>query len=189
MLLWAVPLTAVALLGAVAGGLFARHLYTAMEQAAEPLPETSTVPSPVPDPPGLESVMLSEAAQRHPDSESVRDLLQRHFDAINESDYPKWRRTVVRAKRINQPLGQWLQEYRTTEDGTIEVHRIVPGPGRTLRVVMSFISTQDRGHAPKSVPAECLRWRVVYRLAPEDGRLRLGQGLPDSSLPRRCEDG
>ncbi|KGI79770.1 hypothetical protein IL38_21465 [Actinopolyspora erythraea] len=187
-MLWAVPLTVVALLGAVAGGFFARHLYAVMDEASEPLPESSTVPSPVPEPPGLESVMLSEAAQRHPDSKAVRDLLQRHFDAINESHYPKWRTTVVRAKRINQPLAQWLQEYRTTEDGTIEVHRIAPGPGRTLRVVMSFISTQDQDHAPKSVPAECLRWRVVYRIVPEGEQLRLGQGLPESSLPRRCED-
>ncbi|SDK69779.1 hypothetical protein SAMN04487820_11155 [Actinopolyspora mzabensis] len=187
-MLWALPITAVALVGAVAAGLFARNVYGDVAQRAEPVPESSAAPTPEGDPPGTGRVALSEGARRHPDAETVQQLLQEHFDAINENKYYQWRNTVVRAKRINQPFEQWQQEYRTTEDGTVVIHRIVPGPEATMRVIMTFVSTQDPADAPKSMPAECLRWRVVYRIVPTSEGLRLGQGLPDSSLPRRCAE-
>ncbi len=138
------------------------------------------------DPPGRQRVVLKPGARRHPDSTVVRNLLQRHFDAINQRNYQQWRTTVVQAKRLNQPYGKWREEYESTRDGSVTVHRIVRGPEGTLRVIMSLVSVQDREDAPKDMPATCLRWRVVYQLVVEEGKLRLGQGLPDSSLHNEC---
>ncbi|WP_092975350.1 hypothetical protein [Actinopolyspora lacussalsi] len=188
LLLWALPVTAVALVGAVVAGLFARNVYGGVAQRVESAPESSASPTPEGEPPGTRRVALSEGARRHPDAEAVQRLLQRHFNSINKDKYYLWRSTVVRAKRINQPYEQWQDEYHSTEDGTVVIHRIVPGPDATMRVVMSFISTQDPADAPKSMPAGCLRWRVVYRIVPNSEGLRLGQGLPDSSLSKRCAE-
>nr|WP_246300666.1 hypothetical protein [Actinopolyspora biskrensis] len=167
--------------------MWARTLYGTPTPSHARVPEIPSFPNAAQDAPGSKRVSLEEGARSHPDSGAVRDLLQQHFDAINKRNYQQWRTTVVRAKRLNQPYEQWIDEYGTTQDGTVTVHRIVRGPEGTLRLVMSLVSTQSEEAAPEEMPLTCLRWRVVYRVVPEDGELKLGQGLPDSSLTNRCE--
>ncbi|PRW64163.1 hypothetical protein CEP50_06745 [Actinopolyspora mortivallis] len=173
----------------VGGGVLARSFYASPTSSSE---ETSAQLPPFTgssqEPPGRQRVVLEPGARQHPDSTVVRNLLQRHFDAINQRNYQQWRATVVRAKSLNQPYGEWRDEYESTRDGSVTVHRIVRGPDGTLRVLMSLVSVQDREDAPKDMPLTCLRWRVVYQLVVEEGELRLGQGLPDSSLHNKCEN-
>ncbi|NHD18544.1 hypothetical protein G9447_14955 [Actinopolyspora sp. BKK1] len=184
--LWVVALTVVVLLSAVGVGLWARPLYRTPAGSHERVPEIPSFPNSAQDAPGSQRVSLDEGARNHPDSEVVQQLLQQHFDAINRRNYQQWRGTVVRAKRLNQPYEQWIDEYGTTQDGTVTVHRITRGPKGTLRLIMSLVSTQSKEDAPEDMPLTCLRWRVVYQVVSEDGELRLGQGLPDSSLNNRC---
>ncbi|WP_245560196.1 hypothetical protein [Actinopolyspora halophila] len=176
------------LLSAVGVGLWARTFYGNPTASHDRVPEIPSFPNSAQDAPGSQRVSLEKGARSHPDSGAVRDLLQQHFDAINQRNYQQWRTTVVRAKRLNQPYDQWIDEYGTTKDGTVTVHRIVRGPEGTLRLIMSLVSTQSKEDAPDEMPLTCLRWRVVYRVVPEDGELKLGQGLPDSSLTNRCEN-
>lgn len=174
-----------AVIGAVAGGFLARDLYPKVRPSGSER-YRPTAPEPSEEPPGTDTVRLSRAAKAHPEHDRVRALLQRHFRGINRGSYELWASTVVAEKRNNQPKGQWLSEYDTTFDGSILVYRILPDRDRGLRVLMTFTSVQQPEDAPNSMPVDCLRWRVVYRIRSTAGGLRLGEGLPDSSLFRPC---
>lgn len=181
---WGVLVVAV-LLAAVIAGVALRAWYgeSAREDAASAGPSTARQPG---KEPGSGRVELSPSAADHPDHVAVRILLQTHFNSINLKRYDRWKTTVVAEKQRRQPESSWREEYRTTQDGSIEVLRIMPGPEGSLRVMLTFTSTQHPSDAPPSVQSGCLRWRVVYPVVRDAGGLRFGVGLPDSSLARPC---
>lgn len=148
-----------------------------------PAPSTSAAPGGQPGPGRVE---LSRSVARHPDHAAVRILLQTHFNSINLKRYDRWKTTVVPEKQRRQPESAWRDDYESTRDGSITVRRLVPGPRDSLRVMLSFTSTQDPADAPPSMRVECLRWRVVYPIVRASGGLRLGVGLPGSSLFLPC---
>lgn len=176
-------------LGAAAGaGMLLRQPppvgVPAASSAAAP---TTTAPSPLgADQPGPRTVTFTADAAQHPDSDMVRALLQRHFDAISLGDYDRWTTTVVRERAEATPEDDWRVQYRSTADGSIVVHRIQARPGGGLTVLLSFTSVQDPADAPKDAPLTCLRWRVSYPVVTESGQLRLGPGNPATSLKDPC---
>lgn len=162
-----------------------------------PARETATAPSgdatatttrqPVPDEqPGPRTVRLAPDAAEHPDGGAVRDLLQRHFDAINFGDYAGWTSTVVDERAAGTPENEWREQYATSTDGSILVHRLEPRPGGGLIVLLSFTSVQDPDDAPEDAPFRCLRWHVSYPVVSESDQLRLGPGDPDTSRRQHC---
>jgi hypothetical protein len=119
-----------------------------------------------------------------PGGADIQTLLQRHFDAINNGDYEAWQATVTRQRAAGFPKQKWLDQYESTVDGTILVHRIEPTTAGSV-VLISFTSTQDRALAPDQQSA-CLRWRVGYLVVIEREQLRLGPSEPAVSQYTPC---
>nr|BFE54480.1 hypothetical protein GCM10017745_79070 [Saccharothrix mutabilis subsp. capreolus] len=164
--------------GVLAREAYRRPVQAVGDQIALPTASSSVPRSAQPGPP---TVQLSIDAALHPDGQRVRELLQRYFDAINAHDYEAWAKTVT-ADRVNRtPRIRWESDYESSKDGTIQVHRVETVTAGRLRVMMTFISTQDVAKAPAELQADCIRWRVVYPLQEEAGSLRVDLGTEGSS--------
>lgn len=164
-------------------GVLAREAYRRPVQAAGDQIAVPTASSSVPRSaqPGPSSVQLSIDAALHPDGQRVREVLQRYFDSINDHDYDAWAKTVTAERVSRTPRIRWESDYESSRDGSIQVHRVeTVMPGR-LRVMMTFVSTQDVAKAPAELQADCIRWRVVYPLQEEAGSLRVDLGTEGSS--------
>lgn len=179
---WLVPAVLLAVMVTAAGGLLARDLYadTAAAPTQQPVvPSTSAVPPS--ERPGSRAVQGTEDAIRHPMYETVRQLLQTHFDAINGRSYERWMTTVTSTHIENRPEDEWRAAYRSTQDGSVVVHRIEAGPPGRARVMLGFTSTQDVVDAPPELPEECIRWHVIYALTVENGAWRIDAGATGAS--------
>ncbi|GAA1345400.1 hypothetical protein GCM10009660_36260 [Catellatospora bangladeshensis] len=163
-------------------GVLARDAY---HRPAQAVGDRIAVPSASPVPreaqPGSPAVQLSIDAALHPDGERVREVLQSHFDAINAHDYDRWAGTVTEERVNRTPRARWESDYESSRDGTIQVHRVETVSPTRLRVLMSFVSTQDVAKAPADLPVDCIAWRVVYPLQAEGGSLRVDFGTEGSS--------
>lgn len=172
---------------AVGAGLLLRD--PAPEPAAAPsagVTSTAIRPMAPGEQPGPQMVRFAADAAEHPARDAVQDLLQGHFDAINFGDYARWASTVVAERAAGTPEDEWREQYATTIDGSIQVHRMEPRPGGGLTVLLSFISVQDPADAPEDAPYRCLHWHVSYPVVTESEELRLGPGDPDTSRKSRC---
>lgn len=115
--------------------------------------------------------------------DAVLSLLQAYFDAINAKNYDAWRDTVTSQRLASTSRAEWLHNYHTTRDGSIVVYRIESGGVAALRVLLSFVSTQDPGAAPPDFPHTCIRWRVVFPLTLEGAGWKLDAG-PTGASPQ-----
>lgn len=184
---WGVAVSVGVLVLAVGAGLLLRD--PAREPSAVPSGDataTTTRQLPPDEQPGPLMVQFTEDAAEHPDRDAVQDLLQGHFDGINFGDYARWRSTVVAERAEGTPEDMWREQYATSTDGNVLVHRMEPRPGGGLTVLLSFTSVQDPDDAPEDAPFRCLRWHVSYPVVTESDRLRLGPGDPDTSRKDRC---
>ncbi len=136
--------------------------------------------------PGPTTVALVEDVLAHPDAARVRTVLQKYFDAINAGDYRLWRSTVTTQRARDAGEAAWREQFRSTLDGSIVVHRLEPRAGGGLVALLSFTSLQDPADAPPELPVRCLRWRVSYPLSDEGGELRLSPGLSSADLAVPC---
>ncbi|MGQ0841988.1 hypothetical protein [Actinokineospora sp.] len=179
---WLLPVVLVAVAVTATGGLVAREFYADAGLAAAPpaiLPSESTLP--VADQPGPRDVRATRDATQHPLYETVRQLLQTYFDAINGKNYDRWQTTVTAGRIKDMPEQNWRAAYRSTQDGSVVVYRIETGPATSARVLLTFISNQDVVDAPLELPAECIRWRVVFPLTVEDDVWKLDAGATGAS--------
>jgi hypothetical protein len=179
---WLLPVLAVlvvALGGGVGFGLreLAARANGDVPSTSGPSPTTATTSRG--DEPGSPVVQLAPDVAADPRSEEIRQLLQRHFDAINSRDFDDWQTTVTRRRAAEYPKSQWQFEYQSTRDGSILVHRVEPVQGGSV-VLLSFTSMQEPHLAPDR-QSDCLRWRVSYSIVLERGELRLGQSDPKAS--------
>jgi hypothetical protein len=180
---WLVPVVLLVAGISAGAGMLARHVYS--RPAADPLPVVGPTASPVPatQQPGDSIVRLTADAAEHPDRDAVHLLLQRYFDAINAHRYDRWRTTISSAglTRAAQSESNWKSLNETTRDGSIVVQRIDPAPGGNLRVLLSFVSTQDPKKAPSELPESCIRWQVVYPLLRENNGFKIDFALENST--------
>lgn len=178
---WGVPIAVIMLLAAGVGGLAAQRYYvepTGVPGIAGGMSQQSDQ---------LANPEFTPDAEAHPDSADIRWTLQMHFNAINMRRYETWKATVVEEKQRQLPEGKWQQEYATTRDAAVKVHRVEPGPKDSLRILMTFVSTQDPHDAPPGLESSCLRWSVVYPMVVDAGGFRLDtNSLPGSALAVRC---
>jgi hypothetical protein len=169
-----IPAVIVVLSMTIGGGLLARELYrpqVAERDVMAALPASSSLP-PAQEP-GPATVELTADAAVHPQNETVRTLLQAYFDAINKRDYMLWASSVSAERRQSRTRNQWLNDYNSTKDGSILVHRIeTPAPGQ-LRVLVGFTSTQDLSDAPVGLQVGCIHWRLTLPVVLEDARWRI----------------
>jgi len=184
---WLLPVLIVLVVGAGAAAgyglreLAARTSGGPLGTAAAPPATTTTAGAGDAGPP---AVKLAADVAADPEGAEVQTLLQRHFDAINNGNYEVWQTTVTRQRAAAFPKQKWLDQYRTTTDGTILVQRIEPTTSGSV-VLISFTSTQDRALAPDQQSA-CLRWRVGYPVVTERDQLRLGPSEPATSQYTAC---
>lgn len=171
---WLVPVVIVVAALAFAGGMVGRRWYErSPATAAAPTVVAPSSAAPAGKPPGSPGVRLTKDAVDHPRHQAVRDLLQRYFDAVNAKSYRDWRTTVTSQFAAAKPRSEWSHSFRTTRDGSIVVYRIETGGRAELRVLLSFVSTQDVQDAPPNFPRHCIRWRVVFPLALEHGAWKI----------------
>jgi hypothetical protein len=183
-----IPVLLAVLAFALGGGLLARELYESAAPGADaPVVSDSTVVAPEQQP-GPPVVQLTDDAARHPRGETVRRLLQTHFDAINGRNYARWKTTVTRERIRDKPRESWLADYRSTRDGSILVHRIERALGGRLSVLVAFTSTQDVADAPPQLPAGCIRWRLRLPVVTENGQWKIGP-VPGGAAPERSRCG
>ncbi len=180
---WLVPAVVVITGAAVAAGMVGRTVYSRPAEAkGEPVvPSTSVSGAPLP---GIPEVRLSTDSFSHPDRLVVQSVLQKFFDSINARDFAAWR-SVVSSRRVSQAVeSTWAAAYETTKDGGMVVQRIESDVvGRRLRVLISFVSTQDVAKAPVALPEGCIRWRVVYVMVWEGGALKVDEA-PENRTPQ-----
>jgi hypothetical protein len=185
--LWLLPVLLITVIATAVGALFARTWYADTTPDTPPavLPTTSV---PQDEQPGTRDVNGTPDATAHPLYQTVRVLLQRYFDAINDKDYASWQRTVISERVQRQPEEKWRNDYRTTRDGSVVIFRIELGEDDTARVLMTFTSVQDPADAPQELPAACIRWNVVFPLVREDDGWKLDSS-PASASPQheRCD--
>ncbi|PWK81810.1 hypothetical protein C8D88_116223 [Lentzea atacamensis] len=180
---WLVPAVVVITGASVAAGMVGRTVYSRPAEAkGEPVVPSSSVSGAAL--PGGSEVRLSPDSFTHPDRTSVQKVLQKYFDAINERDFAGWR-GVVSARRASQAVEKtWLAAYETTQDGGVVVQRVESDVvARRLRVLISFVSTQDVSKAPVAMPEPCIRWRVVYVMVWEGGELKVDEA-PENRTPQ-----
>lgn len=189
---WLLPVLAVLVVGVGAGAGFGVRVVSAQSAASgsdRPAVTTAGPSTTAGPPPGPGIVQLSPDAAAHPQADAVRALLQRHFDAINNHDYPAWASTVVSQRVRDTPESDWQKDYGTSRDGSIVVQRIEPVPAGSV-VLLSFVSTQDGSKAPAVLPgATCIRWWVSYRVVVEHGQQRIDFGIRHASLNEACSAG
>lgn len=184
--LWLLPVLLITVIATAVGGLLARTWY---EDPGPGTPEavvpSSTLPSG--DKPGSKQVQATTDAFGHPLFNTVRELLQRYFDSINNKDYEAWQSTVISERVERQPEKKWQADYRSTQDGSIVIYRIELGEDDTARVLLTFRSTQDPADAPQELPVPCIEWSVVFPLIFEDDGWKLDSS-PASASPQheRC---
>jgi hypothetical protein len=178
-----VPAVVVIAGAAVAAGMVGRTVYLRPAEAnGEPVvPATSVTGAELP---GTTEVRLSPDSFSHPDRTAVQAVLQKYFDSINRRDFGLWR-SVVSARRVSQTAQKtWLTDYETTLDRGMVVQRIESDVVlRRLRVLISFVSTQDVAKAPAALPEPCVRWRVVYVMVWEGGELKVDEA-PENRTPQ-----
>lgn len=179
---WVLPVVLLAVSLTAAAGLLARQVYTARASTDPPAvvqPSLSVAPE---EQPGDAMVRGTADATSHPLYETVRQLLQTYFDAINAKNYRGWRAAVTSKRAENEPEREWQVAYRSTRDGSVVVHRIESGPVDSMRVLVSFTSVQNPEDAPLELAEPCIRWRVVLSLTVEGNDWKLDTG-PTSATP------
>ncbi len=182
---WAfLAVVAVVFAGAVGAGVLLRELQPAAG-AADAASIGNNPPPRAPEP-GPATVAVVEDVAVHPDAAQVRALLQRYFDAINAGDYKLWRSTVTPQQVRDTGESAWREQYRSTLDGNIVLHRLEPRAGGGLVALLSFTSVQNPADAPPELPVRCLRWWMSYPLIGEGNELRLGSVSPSASLRVPC---
>ncbi|WP_063798797.1 hypothetical protein [Nocardia sp. NRRL S-836] len=181
---WLVPAVVVITGAAVAAGMVGRAVYLRPAEASgEP-----AVASSAGQQPGSGEVRLSADSFTHPDRQQVQAVLQRYFDAINARNFDAWAGAVTERRASQAVEETWRAAYETTRDSGMVVQRIESDvAGRRVRVLISFVSTQDVAKAPVALPEGCIRWRVVYVVVREGGDWRVDEA-PENRMPQmeRC---
>ena len=178
---WLVPVLLLAMVATLVGAVLVRNLYTEPEPQTPPavLPTKTSVPPS--QQPGPATVVGTQDALSHPLYETVRVLLQAFFESINAKDYDLWRTTVTSQRVQDTTKQDWLDDFRSTQDGSPVVYRIELGEKGAARVLLTFTSTQDIESAQPELPVGCINWSVVYPLEFEDGQWRIGTGATSAT--------
>lgn len=184
---WGIPLAVVVLLAAGGGGvLLAQQVYYAGDtQRVRSVPGIPAQSGPVVSRSGVE---YSPDAAAYPDQRIIEGLLDNYFDGINRKNYELWKSTVPPSKWRELPESKWSDDYGSTRDYEMKVHRIDPGQDRSALVMLSFKSEQDIEDAPPQVKAHCVLWDVVYPVVvDENGNAVLDiSKLPNSAIAVPC---
>ena len=127
------------------------------------------------------TVALSVAAARHEHAMDYQTAMQRMFDAINAHDYESWAGAVTANELHGQDRGAWTRAYSSTTDSNITLLDIVGDQAQ-----VSFVSTQDLGLAPATLPSTCIVWTLSYTMTQQTGSWMVGGTVPGSVTMASC---
>lgn len=130
-------------------------------------------------------VAIAGVAADDPQADEIRDLLQRHFDSINNRDYAGWVSTVTPDLSSELPRMQWLKVYSTTRDTDVSVIRIYRDP---RQVDITFRSRQDEKYSPEG-KYSCLNWKITHPLTNGADGLRIERSIESDADWRPCSTG
>lgn len=194
---WIAPLLGLVVVVTAVGALVAHNLYqrptvTPPQTLPAPASTSSSQPAVIGAEPGSPTVQVTADVQNSPLVGKVRDALQKYFNAINvkpvnSQQYLAWR-SVVAANLASKESEQKFEDgYKTTRDGTIMVYRVDIAPDDSLRVLLSFHSTQELDSAPSDFQHTCIEWHVVWPLSSEDGgvSLKVDSGMSGATPQRQ----
>ncbi|RJQ80390.1 hypothetical protein D5S17_07955 [Pseudonocardiaceae bacterium YIM PH 21723] len=173
-----------ALVAATGLGLLARDVYRPAGLTSAGT--ESAPPTMVGEPPGELKIWTTADVDLNSRRDELVDLLGRHFTAINTRNYDAWASTVVPRRVAEYPRGKWLGDFSTSRDGTVNLYRVEAAQGGALRLMLSFVSTQDLAHAPPDAQYTCLQWRAVYSLIDTAAGLRLDSVTSGSAAKSPC---
>lgn len=142
-----------------------------------PRPTTSATPTG----PAPLTVAVSAQAAGHPDAAAIRELVRRHFVAINTRDYQLWVDTVTPEQSAALTADEWAAAYATTVDSDVAVLAI----DGNRWVTMSFRSEQAPEKSPDGT-STCLLWRTTQPAVDDGGRLRLAKSVQSKASHRPC---
>jgi hypothetical protein len=182
---WFAPVIGLVVLFTAAAGLTARSIYrhpVTAGTAQHTVASTGATAIPANAEPGPTQVVLKADAGAYPLATDVQKLLQTLFDAINNKQYGTWRSVVTYSRRAQTSEQQWLRDYQSSADGSIEVYRIDTAAQNGLRVLLTFTSTQDPANAP-DLKSRCVRWQAVFSLRNEGGDWKLDSGSSAQNQP------
>jgi hypothetical protein len=178
------PIFVVVLSLTVGGGLLAREFYRfSGHEPGFVAPSSSATPT---RQPGSMTVELSRDSAAHPQEETIRQLIQTYFDAINTRNYERWKTTVTKQRIQARPADMWAREYQSTKDGSVLVYRIETLSERQLQVFIGFTSTQSISAAPPDMPEPCIRWRLIWPIAQEGDAWKLDT-VPTGTVPEHAK--
>lgn len=187
---WGIPLAVVVLLAAGGGGvLLAQQVYYGERESRSPGIESAPgVVGVAQQKVSRSGVEYSPDAAAYPDQRIIEGLLDNYFDGINRRNYELWKSTVPPSKWRELPLNKWNDDYGSTTDFDMKVHRIDPGQDRSALVMLSFKSDQDIADAPPQAKARCVQWDVVYPVVVDEaGNAVLDiSRLPNSATAVPC---
>lgn len=165
--------------------LVARNVYQLQSAgAATSPPVTSVTQTPVAPTkePGSTQVSMTPDVANSPDGQQVRQLMQTLFDSINNRRYGQWLSVVTTQLAQNKSETNFMDSYKSTSDGAIQILRIDTAPQGGLSVLVTFHSVQSLDQAPAYAPYGCIQWQVVWPVVQvEDGSLKLDTGATGES--------
>jgi hypothetical protein len=179
--LWLLPVLLITVIATALGALVARGLYEDPAPVTPAAIEPSPSVLPIEDQPGSSEVRGTADVTSHPLYNTLRPLLQKYFNAINDKDYKSWSDTVTQERRAAQKEDNWREEYRSTRDGSIVMYRIETGGDGTARVLLQFTSVQDPNLGPPELKAPCIHWNLVWPFVKERGEWKLSAGTTSKS--------
>ncbi|MEJ7744851.1 MAG: S1C family serine protease [Nocardioidaceae bacterium] len=111
-----------------------------------------------------------EPSEPDPVLTGVGKTLRNHFDAINARDYRLDMRQFSAEIRADNTPEQWYDDYATTYDDQLRIHRVT-GPPTNPLVSATFRSRQDPGYGPTGAEdATCLIWSIEYDMTRQGDR-------------------
>ena len=171
---WLIPITLLVAVCALVGGLIARQVYAVTTSPTVSQTPAASAPASTSDgrPAGDGLVYFTDFAKSDPQFDKVQIAIQNYFNATNKHEYALWRSTMSAAVIAQQTQEDWAKGLRSTKDSDMTVYRI-EATDRGADVFGSFTSTQNVEDAPKSLPATCIDWWMVWPLENVNGSLRI----------------
>ena len=123
-------------------------------------------PSVSPGAPGAsDAVSVNPAAAGQPHADRVVTLLNSYFSAINQHDFPAYRRLFIPAIRAG--MHNFGASYRSTHDSRARLTGLAATGPQGLAAMVTFVSHQDPAASPDH--AACDRWHITLFIK-RDGR-------------------
>ena len=116
-------------------------------------------------PAASDAVTVNPAAAGQPHADRVVTLLNSYFSAINQHDFPAYRRLFIPGIRAG--MHNFGASYQSTHDSRARLAGLAATGPQGLAAMVTFVSHQDPAASPDH--AACDRWHITLFIK-RDGR-------------------